>query len=115
MIISVPVMAHQFTPTYPKFEQSYIPGIQITNMTLFNKRKDVNYYKVDVYDKSWEPVRFAAIDTIIKIDYLETKSFDVYASNKDVVDITYICTRSMISKEVKDNTVVSSRICSKVK
>lgn len=110
-----PVLAHQFTPTYPQFTSSYVDGVLSTKMELFNKRKDVEYYELSVFTKDWEPVSFASEGRIIRVKYLETKKLNVYIKVEDLKNVSYICTESRLRKEDVRDTVISSRICSKVK
>jgi hypothetical protein len=107
--------AHQFTPTYPKLEPSYVEGILQAKMVLFNRRNDVEYYELGVYDVEWNPVPFTSTSKLIKVAYLETKRIDVYVRNSDRKRVVYICTISKLSTNTKDATLISSRICSKVK
>jgi len=84
-------------------------------MRLFNKREDVSYYEVQVLDSEFRPVSFATNEKIVYINYLQTKSIDVYVPNKATRQPLYICT---ISKQVRQNvtkTSVVSRVCSKTK
>lgn len=108
-------MAHQFTPTYPQFEESFIDGILYTKMEIFNKRRDVEYYSLNVFDKDWNPVTFASEDKIMNVRYLETKKINIYIRSEDLKKVTYICTESLLRKEDTKDTVISSKICSKVK
>jgi hypothetical protein len=48
--------AHQWTPTYPEIELSYVEGILKVRMELFNSRSDVKYYEILVYNESFEPI-----------------------------------------------------------
>lgn len=108
--------AHQFTPTYPKFETSFIQGVQQAKMELFNKRSEVWFYEIDVFDQDWNKLPFASSQgKIVRIEYLETKTIDVYVKTQDVSKVTYICTESRLLKQDVKGTAVSSRICSKVK
>jgi hypothetical protein len=45
------VNAHQFLPTYPTFELSFVEGVVQTKMQLFNKRKEIEYYELSVYEQ----------------------------------------------------------------
>ena len=114
-LIGVPLQAHQFTPTYPKFVPAFVDGILSTRMELFNKRQDVEYYELDVYDANWKALPFATENKLINIRYLETKSVNVYIKAQDLSRIVYICTESRLRKQDTKDTVVSSKICSKVK
>lgn len=107
--------AHQFTPTYPQFEQSFVDEVVQTKMELFNKRKEVEYYEVGVFTENWEPVSFAVESKIVYIKYLETKKIHVYVKNSDLKRVVYICTESRLRREDAKDTVISSKICSKVK
>jgi hypothetical protein len=107
--------AHQFLPTYPTFQYSFIEGVMYTKMQLFNKRKEVEYYELSVFDADWNPVTFASENKLIHINYLQTKDVNVYVKKEDIKRVTYICTESKIKKEDVQNTVISSKICSKVR
>ena len=86
-----------------------------TKLELFNKRKEVGYYELAVYDKDWQPVTFASEDKLLQVRYLETKKINVYVKQQDLSKAVYICTESRLRKEEVSHTVVSSKICSKVK
>lgn len=107
--------AHEWTPTYPKLRPSYVSGIMVTTMNLYNSRKDVDYYAVGVYDKDFNPIRFATSEQIIRLKHLERKNVEVYVRNKDVTKGMYICSESKMLKDDVTATIVFSRICSKVK
>ena len=109
-------IAHQFTPTYPKFEPSFIDGVLQTKMELFNKRQEVGYYEIDVFDEAWKPVSFASSQgKIIQVQYLETKSIEIYLKTQDIKRAVYICTESRLFRNSGQQSLVSSKICSKIK
>jgi hypothetical protein len=105
--------AHQWTPTYPKFENSFVEGVVVTTMKLFNKREDVRFYEINVYDEEWNPIRFATATKVVEMNYLEQKNIEIYVLESDCDQIEYICT---VSKLLLDDTNngINSRICSKV-
>jgi hypothetical protein len=109
------VNAHQFLPTYPTFQSSFIEGVVYTKMQLFNKRKDVEFYELGVFDNEWNPISFASESKLIRVNYLETKDVNVYIKKEELKRIVYICTESKLKKQEVQNTVISSKICSKVK
>lgn len=109
------VYAHQFTPTYPKFEISFVEGVYQTKMELFNKRKEIEYYELGVFDADWNSLPFASENKIIRINYLETKKINVYVRKEDLKKVVYICTESKIRKQDLQATSISSKICSKIK
>jgi len=115
LLIGGAAESHQFTPTYPKFEPSYVEGIMQTKMELFNSRKDVNFYELGVYTEQWDQVPFASESKLIQTKYLETKRINVYLRTKDLREATYICTTSLLKKEDMKHTGVASKICSKIK
>ena len=115
LLISGYANAHEWTPTYPKLEYSFIPGVLKVSMELFNNRTDVNHYEISVFDDNWDPVKFAISDRIISLTHLRRKSVDVYIREQDRSRVTYVCSKSKIISNDERATVVTSRICSKVK
>lgn len=107
--------SHEFTPTYPTLQRSYVDGVMVTQMRLFNKRSDVEFYEISVYDFEWNRLPFASESRIIKVGYLKTKFFDVYIRESDMKRAEYICTQSKLKKEDVQSTGISSRICSRIK
>lgn len=108
--------AHQFTPTYPKLEQAFVDGVLQTKMELFNKRQDAEYYEIGVFDGNWQPVTFASSDSkLLRVGYLETKSIDVYIKAQDAKRAVYICTESRLFRDSNKRSLISSKICSKIK
>lgn len=114
-LIAAPAMAHQFTPTYPKFAPSFIEGVDVAKMELFNSRKDVDYYEIGVFGGDWKPVVFASEAKLIPIKYLEKRQINVYLRHKDVKSAVYICTTSRLLQGSANRAGVASRICSKVR
>jgi len=113
-IFAATAQAHEWTPTYPKFEPSFLDGIVVTTMSLFNKREEIEYYEITLFDEEWQPVPFASTSKLVHVSYLETKSIDIYIREVDCDRIEYICTESKIFIDDTSQTGVTSRICSKV-
>ena len=107
--------AHEFTPTYPKLKNSYVKGVLYTTMTLFNMRKDVEYYEFGVFNAEWEKVPFAMQNKVMRFKHLEKKKIDIYIREKDKEEVVYICSKSKLIVTGSEKTSISSRICSKVK
>ena len=107
--------AHEMTPTYPVLDSSYIDGVVVAKMKLFNRRQDVEYYNIEVFTEDWKPVSFATIDRLLKVNYNKNKLFNVYIRFADVKRAKYICTTSKVFKGGNQETLVSSMICSKIK
>lgn len=114
VLTCVSANAHELTPTYPKLTPSVYDGVLKTTMTLFNRRNDVFYYQIEVYDKDWKNIDFATEYKVLSIKYLEKKTFDIYIKSPDAEYVTYICTRSRILKGDK-TSLIASNVCSKVK
>jgi hypothetical protein len=115
LLMSGYASAHEFTPTYPKLKQSYVEGILYTTMTLFNARKDVQYYEMGVFDEEWNKVPFSVVEPIMFIKHLERKEIEVYIREKDRDRALYICSKSKLIVEGASKTSVATRICSKIK
>jgi hypothetical protein len=108
-------LAHEMTPTYFKVGPSHMDTIYRTKVTVYNRREDVQYYEIGVFDADFNPVPFTSLYKIVKIDYLTKVNIDVYFKADTVNKVVYICSKSKLRKSVKRLTAVSSRICSKAK
>jgi hypothetical protein len=115
LVMSGYASAHEFTPTYPKLKNSYVEGVLYTTMTLFNMRKDVEYYEFGVFNAEWEKVPFAMQNKVMRFKHLEKKKVDIYIREKDKEEVVYICSKSKLIVTGSEKTSISSRICSKVK
>ena len=109
------VNAHEMTPTYPKWRPSHLDNVYVTTMEMFNKRDDVEYYEIGIFDKEFKPIPFVTSYTVLNIKYLGHVTFDVYIRKDNVSDAEYICSTSKLRKEDAKRTAVSSKICSKFK
>ena len=115
MLVPSLAFAHEMTPTYPKLSPSHLDNVYKTTMEMFNKREDVEYYEIGVFDKDWNPIPFVTSYTILNVKYLGHVTFDIYIRKQDVSRTEYICSSSKLRKEDSKRTAVNSRICSKVK
>lgn len=114
MLFTTKSYAHEMVPAYPKLEQSFVDNVLKAELTLFNRRQDIQYYQIAVFDNEWEPMPFATETNIIQLDYLSRKKFTVYIREADGPKAGWVCTRSKILKG-QVAPLVSSRICSKFK
>lgn len=114
MLVSSIGFAHEMVPTYPQLKISAYSGILETEIELFNKRKDVEYYEIAVFDKDWNSVRFVTQYQIIKLSYLERVRFKIYIANNQANSAKYICSKSRVRGEEQPSTIISSMICSKI-
>ena len=101
------------TPAYPVMQQSYINGVYVTKMKLFNRRKEIEYYEIQVYTNEWKPLPFASTSKVLNVGHNRRKLFEVYIRSSDLDKATYICTESKVFKNTEQVTLVSSKICSK--
>lgn len=115
LIFNNSAAAHELTPTYPKFKQSYIDNVYVTTLNLWNRREDVSYYALEVFDVDWNPLPFATTNRVIKINYLEHKSIELYLHKKDLKNAEFICTTSKMLKKDVISTGITSKICSRIK
>ena len=106
--------AHQWTPTYPMLNTSYIPRVLVTQMELFNSRKDISFYEIGVFTKDWEEVPFATPNRIVNIEHLKREKIDIFIREVDIDRAVYICSQSKIPAGSKQAAPISSRICSKL-
>ena len=106
--------AHEMLPANPVMRLSYVDGVLQTQMQLFNKRQDVEFYEVGVFDEDWNPVAFVTGYRIIRLQYLEQVKFDVYILKQDADKAEYICSRSKLRGESSQRAIVASRICSRI-
>ena len=108
-------VAHEMTPTYPKWEVSHIEGIQKITMKMVNQRSDVEWYEIGVFDDEWEPIPFVTKYKILKIKYLGHVKFDIYIGARDSERAEYICSLSKLKGDNMNKPMMSSRICSRFK
>lgn len=115
LILASATQAHEMLPTYPRLSPSYVEDVMQVKMRMFNKRQDVEWYEVSVFDAEWNPVPFVTGYRILKIEYLAHVRFDVYIRKDDARRATYICSRSKLRRNDYEGAIIASRICSKFK
>lgn len=111
---SLNVASHEMTPTYFSIVPSHVDSVYKTRVNLYNRRKDVEYYEIGVFDANFKSVPFVSLYRIVKVDYLSEVNVDVYVKSDLASKVVYICSKSKLRKVAKTLTAVSSRICSKV-
>ena len=107
--------AHEMTPTYPKWVPSHMDGVWKTTMEMFNKRDDVEWYEIGVFDENWNPVNFVTSYRLFQMPHLSRVKFDVYIATPDVAVAEYICSKSKLRLISEQKTMVASRVCSRFK
>jgi hypothetical protein len=116
LLASGSAMAHELTPTYPKLTPSYIPGVLSTHVVLWNARQEVGYYKVEVFDEDMQPVSFISTGgDLKKVDYLGRSHIEIFIREEDKNKATFICTQSKLRRGSAQRSLVSSKVCSKIK
>jgi len=115
LILALPVQAHEMVPTYPRLEVAHVDGLLKATMKMFNKREDVEYYEVGVFDKDFNSIPFVTAYNVFKLDYLGHITFDIYIRARDKDRAVYVCSKSKIRKDSSTKTAISSKICSKFK
>ena len=107
--------AHEMTPTYPKLETAHVPGVLKTKMKIFNRREDVSYYEIGVFDKDWNAIPFVTSYKVLQMDYLAHAEVDIYINEGDATRSEYICSKSKLKKDDVETSAIASRICSRIK
>jgi hypothetical protein len=116
LVLASSASAHELTPTYVEPEMSYMDGISKAVLTMFNRREDVRYYEIELFDSEFNNIEFAAASKILEIEYTQRKTFEVYFKSENTGGVpTFICTTSKLEKENQTATMIESRVCSKIK
>ena len=114
ILLATSVRAHEMTPAYPDLHPSPVPQIMQANLSLFNARDDVEFYAISVFDADWKPVAFASAQRVMQVPTGSRKDFEIYIKEADADIVVYVCTTSMLRAGQEDNTIISSRICSRL-
>ena len=109
------VAAHDMRPTYPTWRISHVPDVKVTRMELFNKRADVEWYEIGVFDINFKPLPFVSRFRVLNIPYLTQVKFDVYVTEANSIGAEYICSISKLKASKNNMPIVSSKICSRFK
>ena len=105
--------AHELTPTYPELQSSYMKDIMQVNLKMWNARVDVEYYKIEVTDEDWNDVHFITNEKTFKLEHFGRKNIEIFLPSDTTA--TYICTKSLLQKGNAQRSIVSSKVCSKIK
>ena len=114
MLVTFGASAHEMTPAYPEVKASHVKNVVKVEMSLFNSREEIKYYQIDLFDLNWMHIPFSTTYRIIKVEYKEHKSFDVYIREVDMDEAVYLCTTSKVKRTNTSRTLISSRICSRL-
>jgi len=105
--------AHEMTPANPKLQVSAFEGVYSAKLAMFNKRKDVEFYEIGVFDEQWNALPFVSAYKVVRMPYLSHVNFEVYVSAMDAAAATYVCSVSKLRENSDKKPMVASRICSK--
>ena len=108
-------IAHEMTPTYPKWIPSHVPGIMKSQVEMFNKREDVEFYEVGIFDSDFNPIPFVSQYKVFKLEYLGHVTIELYIREEDRFKAEYVCSKSKLRKSKDIRTAISSKICSRFK
>ena len=115
MMLCTGALAHDMTPTYPKWEPSHVQGVFKATIQLFNKRSDVHWYEIGVFTEDWKPVNFVSQYKMVRMDHLAKIKFDVYINAIDVPVAEYVCSVTKLRENSDKKPMISSKICSRFK
>lgn len=113
LLLASTVKSHEMVPTYPEWSLGVYPGILTTRIEMFNKRKDVEYYEIGLFDKDWNEIYFVADYKVFKLKYMSSIAIDVYIAKENRKRVEYVCSRSKLRKQGDTKPALSSRICSR--
>ena len=113
LCVSGSAMAHELTPTYPKLEPTYVKGVLSTKLIMWNARVDVEHYKIEVTNAFWNDVPFITDEKIVRLGYQERREIEIFLPEDTTAQ--YICTRSLLEKGKRSRSIISSKVCSKIK
>lgn len=114
ILLATSSWAHEMTPAYPDLHPSSVPQIMQADLSIFNARDDVEFYAISVFDADWKPVAFASAHRVMQVPTGSRKDFEIYIKEADADLVVYVCTTSMLRAGQEDNTIISSRICSRL-
>jgi hypothetical protein len=116
LLFNLTAVAHEMTPTYPTWDRTAHDGIKKVTMSLWNSRKDVQYYEIGVFTKDFEEsVPFVTLYSILKVEYLSHVEFDVYMTEESIKRAVYICSLSKLRSNDDSKPLLATQICSKFK
>ena len=116
LLFNLTAVAHEMTPTYPTWDRTTHDGIKKVTMSLWNSRKDVQYYEIGVFTKDFEEsVPFVTLYSILKVEYLSHVEFDVYMTEESIKRAVYICSLSKLRSNDDSKPLLATQICSKFK
>lgn len=115
ILISANSLAHEQTPTYASWNHSHIAGVVKTEIEIFNKRSDVAYFEIGVFDQDWNMQNFVTSWNILEVKQYERKAAVIYMTEAKSLEAEYICSISKIRSSNQTQTALASQICTRLK
>lgn len=116
LLLNFAVHSHQQTPTYPEWTVSGVSGIKKTNIRVWNKRPDIEYYEIGVFEEDLKtPIPFVTAYKVIPLAYLKEVKFDIYIRESNIEEARYVCSLSKLRSSNESQTLLVTRVCSKFK
>ena len=115
ILISANTLAHEQTPTYGSWNPSHIAGVVKTEIEIFNKRNDVTYFEIGVFDQDWNMQTFVTSWNILEVKQYERKAAVIYMTEAKSLEAEYICSISKIRSSNQTQTALASQICTRLK
>jgi len=116
LLLNCAVQSHEQTPTYPTWKPSGIDGIKKTNIRVWNKRPEIKYYEIGVFQEDLEtPIPFVTAYKVIPLEYLKEVKFDIYIRVSNIEEARYVCSLSKLRSNNESQTLLVTRVCSKFK
>ena len=106
---------HMYSASFKYSLLIYTSNFTRFKYLIFNKRADVKWYQIGVFDKEWNLLPFVTRYKILKVKYLSRVKFDVYISDEYLDNAEYICSTSKLRGNDNFKPIVESRICSRFK
>jgi hypothetical protein len=116
LLLSASIQSHEQTPTNPTWKTSGIDGIKKTNIRVWNKRPDIEYYEIGVFEEDLKtPIPFVTAYKVIPLAYLKEVKFDIYIRESNIEEARYVCSLSKLRSSNESQTLLVTRVCSKFK
>ena len=114
-LLGLPVHGPEMTPAYPTLVLRPLEQVTVAVVQLRNSREDGEWYGLSGFDEDWNQIKFASQHRTVKIDLNNSKVIEIYIRSQDADRVVYICSESKLFKGTNKVSLISSRICSKVK
>ena len=116
LLLNCAVESHEQSPNYHNWKPSGIDEIKKTNIRVWNKRPDIEYYEIGVFEEDLKtPIPFVTAYKVIPLKYLKEVKFDIYIRESNIEEARYVCSLSKLRSSNESQTLLVTRVCSKFK